>query len=121
MLEKARMKENPLKDIVIEPCGRCCSLKMSKVDCSNISFPRLSHEYLRSLTFGVYQVKQAFSYSSEHVSPDGGYDLFTCQFLPNILQAKIQSRHSSSKSYYLWLKYDIDDTSDPVKVWYCQC
>ena len=99
MLEKTRMKEKSLKDILIEPSGRRCSLKMSKVECSKISFPRLSDEYLRSLKFGVYHVKQAFLYSLEHVSPDGGYDLYTCQLLPNILQAKIQSRHTSSKSY----------------------
>ena len=101
MLEKARLTANPMKDVVMEPSGRRSSLKMSKIDCSDITFPRLTDEYLRSLTFGVYQVKQALSYSSEHVSSDGGYDLYACQFLPNILQAKIQSRHTSSKSYFL--------------------
>lgn len=39
----------------------------------------------------------------------------------DILQAKIQSRHVSSKSYYLWIQYDSADTEDPVTLWYCQC
>ena len=30
-------------------------------------FPVLTEEYLRSLTFGIYQLKQAKSYSREHI------------------------------------------------------
>lgn len=83
--------------------------------------PVLTEVYLRSLTFGIYQLKQALSYSSEHVSDDGGYEIFVGKNNPDILQAKIQSRHVSSKSYNIWIRYDSADTGDPVKYWYCQC
>ena len=72
-------------------------------------FPILSESSLRSLTFGVYQVK------------DGGYDIFVGKTMPNIIQGKIQSRHVSSKSYYLWIQFDTEDEDDPIKFWYCQC
>lgn len=41
--------------------------------------------------------------------------------MPNIIQGKIQSRHVSSKSYYLWVQFDSKDELDPIKIWYCQC
>lgn len=48
--------------------------------------PVLNEEYLRSLTFDVYQLKQVFSYSSEHVSEDDGY---VGENNPDILRSKI--------------------------------
>lgn len=37
-----------------------------------------------------------------------------------ILRAKIQSRHTSSKIYNLWIEFDID-SRNPINCWYCQC
>lgn len=102
---------------------RILSKKLTKIDASDAvpDFPVLSEDYLRSLTFGVYQIKQAFSYTLEHLDEDGGYDIFVGKTMPNIIQGKIQSRHVSSKSYYLWVQFDSEDELDPIKFWYCQC
>lgn len=38
-------------------------------------FPRLDLSYLRALTFGVYQIKQARHYTDEHLTGDGQYEV----------------------------------------------
>lgn len=38
-------------------------------------FPKLDLSYLRALTFGVYQLKQARHYVDEHLTPDGEYEV----------------------------------------------
>ncbi|XP_062613816.1 uncharacterized protein LOC134275563 [Saccostrea cucullata] len=124
MLEKSKITTNPLKDLFINSSGkRILSNKMSKIDAADAvpDFPKLSENYLRSLTFGIYQIKQASSYSREHLDEEGGYEIFVTKTMSNILQAKIQSRHVSSKSYYLWIQFDASDEEDPIKYWYCQC
>ena len=72
-------------------------------------FPVLTEEYLRLLTFGIYQLKQAKSYWREHINEDWGYEIYVSQSSPDIIQGKIQSRHVSSKMYYLWIQYDRKD------------
>ena len=34
---------------------------------------------------------------------------------------KIQSRHTSARKYFLWIKIKQDNLQDPVVRWYCQC
>lgn len=48
---------------------RILSKKWTKIDGSDAvpDFPVLSEDCLRSLTFGVYQIEQAFSYTLEHL------------------------------------------------------
>ena len=38
-----------------------------KSDPMKVKFPKLNESYKRSLTFGVYQLKQARSYTNEHL------------------------------------------------------
>ena len=38
-----------------------------------VNFPKLSESYIKSLTFGVYQLKQARSYTNEHLDENGNY------------------------------------------------
>lgn len=48
---------------------RILSKKWTKIDGSDAvpDFPVLSEDCLRSLTFGVYQIEQAFSYTLEYL------------------------------------------------------
>ena len=124
MMQKSKITVSPLKELFINSSGkRNLSIKLQKMDASNAvpDFPILSESYLRSLTFGVYQVKETFSYACEHLDEDGGYDIFVGKTMPNIIQGKLQFRHVSSKSYYLWIQFHTEDEDDPIKFWYCQC
>ena len=50
-------------------------------------FPVITEEYLRSLKFGIYQLKQA---TREHINEEGGYEIYVSQTSPDIIQGKIQ-------------------------------
>ena len=89
-----------------------------KIDSDDLpEFPVLSEEELTNLTIGVYQLKLAKSYTSEHLDDDGDYICMVNDEIEGILRARIQSRHISSKSYMLWISY----SSVSVNSWYCQC
>ena len=55
-------------------------------------FTVLAEEYLRSLTFGIYQLKQAKSYSREHINEKGGYEIYVSQTSPYII-FKVKYNH----------------------------
>ena len=82
-------------------------------------FPILTQENLRSLTMGIYQLKQAPYYTKEHKDEDGTYQMFYATD-EDMLKVKIQSRHSSSVQHTLWLRYD-NTLEEPIKDWYCTC
>ena len=68
----------------------------------------------------MYQLKQARSYTQEHLSADGSFDISVHRHDDSLLRAKIQSRHVSSKQYCLWISYDIN-AQPAITGWYCQC
>lgn len=78
-------------------------------------FPELSETILRILTLGTYQLKLSSSYVQEYLSGDCDFHLH--KEIPGLLRVKLQSRHVSSKSYLVWIKYD----EDHVIAWYCKC
>ncbi|XP_033730151.1 uncharacterized protein LOC117319467 [Pecten maximus] len=90
----------------------------AKIDESaSLNFPVLTEEDLRNLTLGVYQIKLARGYTKEHLNDTGGYEVFVCKVESNIISAKIQSRHVSSKVHQLWIMFD----ECTVQGWYCKC
>jgi len=80
-------------------------------------FPKMSEEDIRNITFGVYQLKLAHSYTQEHLSEDGDYIIMVNGYVSNLVRVQIQSRHTSSKKYMLWIEYD----EAYVTSWYCKC
>ncbi|XP_033732853.1 uncharacterized protein LOC117322192 [Pecten maximus] len=80
-------------------------------------FPSMSEEELRNLTIGVYQLKLARSYTHEHLAEDGEYVIMVNDGTAGLLRARIQSRHTSSKTYLLWIDY----SPAVINGWYCQC
>ncbi|CAG2218816.1 MIB [Mytilus edulis] len=82
---------------------------------SDISFPQLTDEQLRSLTCGVYQLKLSPSYIQEYM--EGDSQICFHKDAPDLLRIRIQSRHVSSKKYFVWIKY----SESEVNSWYCLC
>jgi len=78
-------------------------------------FPRMSDTMLRVLTLGTYQLKLSRSYVQEYLS--GDCDIQVHKEIEGLLRVKLQSRHVSSKSYLLWIKYD----TDHIIAYYCKC
>lgn len=67
----------------------------------------------------MYQIKQAKLYTDEHLSDDGLYSVFIHRQERSIIRVQIQSRHTSSKVYNLWIQFNVG--INPVDGWYCQC
>ncbi|XP_069107262.1 uncharacterized protein [Argopecten irradians] len=84
---------------------------------ASILFPVLSEEDLRNLTLGVYQINLARGYTKEHMNATGGYEVSVCQVESNIISAKIQSRHVSSKVHQSWIMFN----ECSIQGWYCKC
>ena len=68
-------------------------------------FPQLNEEELRDLTIGVYQIREAKSYSKKHQTDAGKYPIFVNKEQNGVLKAQIRSRHTSSRTYNLWIEH----------------
>lgn len=91
------------------------SVKWIAIDDNVINFPKLDEAKLRSITVGTYQLKLSSSYIQEYV--EGDCCIHYHQETNNLIRVRLQSRHVSSKSYFVWIKYDEND----VQGWYCRC
>ena len=89
------------------------------IENANFEFPSLSLDDLRFLFFGSNKIKLAKSYVEEHQNPDGDYIIHLGDDGDNILRCTIQSRHSNSTKYKVWIQYSM--TNDPITAWYCTC
>ena len=81
-------------------------------------FPVLSEEKLRQITLGVYQLKQAPLYATEHLDKENAYHLYVCKVKENLLKVKTQSRHCNSTLHTSFVEYDLDGH---ITGWYCTC
>lgn len=92
-------------------------------DCDHIldHFAKLSLDDLRNMTLWVYQMKQAASYTKEHLTDCGLYEPFVHKAQSNLLKIKIQSIHVRSTFHTLWLQFDCSNEQEPIQVWYCTC
>lgn len=126
ILYLASLTENPLQKLVQQHGKRPVVKEWIKIDDPDVlfDFPQLSESDLRALTVGVYQLKQAHSYTAEHIKDDQGlYEVMLGKEENDLICVHIKSRHVSSKQYYLWIKYDSipGHSVDAVQGWYCTC
>ena len=122
-------KENPFVEIALGFSKRILN-KNKKLDPLTISFPVLTEEYIEALTFGVYQLKQARSYTFEHLDENGNYmfeiyeevDTFGVE---KIVHIKLNSRHQSQTKHDAWIHYNpnlkLTEGQNPILNWYCTC
>ena len=85
-----------------------------------LNFPMLTIQELTEITLGCYLIKQVLSYTEKHLKEDGSHDLLLHRQSDTILCVKIQSRHTSSKLYNLWIEFNTDGRNT-INSWYCQC
>ena len=69
------------------------------------NFPELTEDKLRDLTIGIYKPKQAKSYTDEHFDEKGPYEIMAHKEIDGVLKAQIRSRHTSNKTYNLFVEY----------------
>lgn len=72
-----------------------------------MDFPQLDEERLRELTCGSYQLRLSSSYAQEHIEGDCAIHMHKEE--DGLLRIRMQSRHTSSKTYQHWIKYEDGD------------
>ncbi|CAF1052181.1 unnamed protein product [Brachionus calyciflorus] len=83
-------------------------------------FPKFDVEMIRKkITFGYYQIEQAYGYLSEHFDSNEDYEMLVSNNLASdenakIIFCKMQSRHSNQVKYKIFISYvpnssNIDD------------
>ena len=121
-LKTLALLSNTLQEKVIDEklaTKRAIWKAMEKDDLQD--FPKLSEDELCDLTLSVYQIKQAKSYTQEHLTTDGKYEFSIHKEDTGLIRIKIQSRHTSSKTYLLWISYGCIGGADSITGWYCLC
>ena len=114
MLHLSR-RGNTLQQYVVDNELHRRTASWKPIDESEIHFPRLDEEELRMITCGTYQLKLCASYAQEHI--DGNSDIHVHKDEADLLRVRIQSRHVSSKTYLLWIRF----SEIEVTAWYCRC
>lgn len=110
--------ENPLMAIV-EKMGKRAKKANIVKDISTINFPRLTEEYIKAVSFGIYQRKQARSYVEEFIDEDGNYQYELFKELDDVLRVKLKSRFGSNTIHNTYIQFD--NTSNNIASWYCDC
>ena len=76
---------------------------------------------------GHYQIQQAKGYIKEHLKPSPldedqlDFIVELCANHPDLVRARLASRHSSSKNYIATVEFDQDADEDPITGWFCTC
>ena len=81
------------------------------------NFPKMNFDKLQELTLGIYQHKQVYSYTIEHVSSNGAFMVKVGNERPDLIRAQVQSRYKSSTNYDVYVQYNKKNISG----WYCTC
>lgn len=96
-------------------------------------FPRLTLDYLRELTVGVYQVNLAPSYIQDKLQRENHEVLEMDELVdePGFLRLRIFSRFRNAGKYQLWIAYHVNEGNanqaaivedeDPILGYYCTC
>ena len=114
-----------------------------KSDSSMIPFPVLSEGNMRSLCFGSEiffwltlnfilflgqdQIKQAKRHIKEHMTQSTMYQdelelvIEYCENHPDLVGARLVSRHCSSKNYLAIVQFDNNLDEEPITGWYFTC
>jgi hypothetical protein len=75
---------------------------------------------------GSYQIHQAKSYITEHLTPsliypdDFEFIVELCRQHNDLIRVRFSSRHSSYKNRIATVQYD-NDEEEPIQGWYCTC
>ena len=118
MIEKAN-EENTLMHEVLNYPKRLSKNRV--VNINELGFPKLTEEYIKSLTFGIYQMNQCIPYTITHLNQEADYVCELFDEFQEIIRVRIKSRFSSQAVHNTWIKFSSISSMDPIQGWYCDC
>lgn len=132
-------KKNELTHIIHSKWfKRTQRLYFHSIEASQLIFPRLNREQLKNFSLGTYVIKQAISYTAEHIKLNGQFKI---SILPNehvyhhfgnicamkkmnkpmFISAKIKSRFRGQKTHNSYILYDSSAVDIEKSLHYCEC
>lgn len=78
-------------------------------------------EFIKALTFGIYQLKQARSYVEDFVDENGNYQFEVIQEENNLIRVKIKSRFVNNCLHNVFIQYNAKKSRKPIEGYYCDC
>lgn len=110
---------NVIKKIVENMKMKHKKMSWTAKEASNaaLDFPKMDFNELQELTLGIYRLKQARSYTTEHLYSNGLYTFQVSKERPDLIRAQIQSRHKNSTKYDVYVQYN----KKSISGWYCTC
>lgn len=90
-------------------------------------FPHLDIEYLKDLTYGIYQINLSPAYIQDKLRRDDDAELQIDQHFdePNIVSARIYSRFRNRVVHRCFISYtpehELNEENHPITSYYCQC
>jgi len=92
-------------------------------------FPRLTIEYLRDLTVGIFQVRLARSYIQDKMQRDAQeeFQLDSLFDEPGFIRVRVFSRFRNATKHQIFIAYnmrdedDVDDEREVILGYYCTC
>ena len=85
-------------------------------------FPIMTEDSLILFTSGPYQIRMARSYLAELIGADNEVRLRYVKLQPTIIRVEIQSRHSESVKYRVYVEYEPRINGvEGIKRYYCEC
>lgn len=99
-----------------------------------LDFPVLDIEYLRNLTFGIYQIQLAPSYIQDKLHRENQEELQVEMLRdddmvpePGFIRVRVYSRFRNVTKHQLWIAYtsndedEEDNEDEPIQGYYCTC
>ena len=139
-IESDKGCDKAIANLILERQNIDCSLKnvalefdrkktvWKKFDQSVLNqFPKLKEEDIRFFTLGTYQVKMCKSYVFELLSRSNPRNSFEIEYCvhpdyKNFFRTRIQSRHTESKQYNVYIQYEPNGESfRSIPGYYCKC
>lgn len=109
---------------------------LKEIEPNMIKFPRYDQKQLKLFCLGTYAIKQAISYSAQHIKIHGKFKISVLSKLyvlvhfgrlcgnfeePSLISAEILSRFRSKKSHKVYILYDSNATIPHNIFYYCKC
>ena len=86
------------------------------------TFPTMTEDDLFELTLGMYQTRNAESYTINHLHKDNLYELFIHKEQSNLLRVNLRSKFRRSLKHRLWIEFEENKTgADAITGYFCEC
>ena len=86
------------------------------------TFPIVTEDDLFELTLGIYQTRNAESYTINHLHKDNLYEMFIHKEENNLLRVNLHSKFRRSLKHRLWIEFEENGNgADAFIGHYCEC